>query len=852
MSGSLLPNTTRASATVPFFQPFTGSQASTITTSSITTSSITTENLTVTSGVIGLNGTTLISTIGNQLFYYNGAALEPISALSSISTIEDWAIYPAVSSINADGNDLLGVRAGFFSTLACGEGFFSTLTAVSTIQTYEILSTAVVQTDIAYAQTLSTNALAADYADIAGTVNAGLSVNVGNSVNGPLFQTTLGPAQLEVSEVNYSGIIPIPGPHYDKAVFGINNSTCVIGVQNDEVDKGAISIGPYGFQVQDNTASTVIVAVNNQINSINLTAGQYLSTGGGLYASSLSAATWNGYTPGDFLSTIIPDINISSITSASLSVSTNTLNISSAQVLCGVSTFAVSGGLGTGSLAVVNNAAIGGTLNAGSTTVNSILCSNAMISGSVGTNALSAIGPVNLSNATTIDGISSDVVIQTGPAGAQGFRVSPLGVVTTAAGYATTTTGFYQSYTSGQYIDMLAGGTLTLSHGSAFGDNAVVVKNFAGNANARMWFKNGGDISSLTTLNASNANITGTLTAGFGSIGSLGVNGLAVNVAATIPILSNSIASISSLNVSSTTANFISASGITTSSLTLSGPSTITLGTTNTAGARGQPAGRALWTGQDLDMGGNDLWAQQVKLGAGSGSGNNELQLYNAFGSVNNYWAMNWSIGDRTVRVQNVEQATGQGYMLDTIVNRPFFSTIGTNLTLQAYFPSTTASTIGISTLAVATPVDFFCSAYSSTSQTVLAANTPTPIEYNTTTVNQGGFIVSGSTITVAVAGTYEITNSIQFNTTSGGANTVDFWFRKNGADIVNSASRVSVANNAENLGTISLFDTANAGDTYAAIFESADANMAAGWFPATGTVPGIPSIITNIKRIGN
>ena len=852
MSGSLLPNTTRASATVPFFQPYTGTQASTITTSSITTSSITTENLTVTSGVIGLNGTTLISTIGNQLFYYNGAALEPISALSSISTIEDWAIYPAVSSINADGNDLLGVRAGFFSTLACGEGFFSTLTAVSTIQTYEILSTAVVQTDIAYAQTLSTNALAADYADIAGTVNAGLSVNVGNSVNGPLFQTTLGPAQLEVSEVNYSGIIPIPGPHYDKAVFGINNSTCVIGVQNDEVDKGAISIGPYGFQVQDNTASTVIVAVNNQINSINLTAGQYLSTGGGLYASSLSAATWNGYTPNDFLSTIIPDINISSITSDSLSVSTNSLKISSAQVLCGVSTFAVSGGLGTGSLAVVNNAAIGGTLNAGSTTVNSILCSNAMISGSVGTNALSAIGPVNLSNATTIDGISSDVVIQTGPAGAQGFRVSPLGVVTTAAGYATTTTGFYQSYTSGQYIDMLAGGTLTLSHGSAFGDNAVVVKNFAGNANARMWFKNGGDISSLTTLNASNANITGTLTAGFGSIGSLGVNGLAVNVAATIPILSNSIASISSLNVSSTTANFISASGITTSSITLNGPSTITLGTAAATGGQGQPAGRGLWTGQDLDLGQNDLWANQVRVGAGIGvaTTNPEIVLYAQNG---NTYFLNAGNSDRTWRTYTSASGAGtQGYMLDTIINAPFFSTIGTNLTLQAWFPSSVNSTIGISTLAVATPVDFFCSAYSSTSQTVLAANTPTPINYNTTTINQGGFIVSGSTITVAVAGTYEINYSIQFNTTSGGTNTVDFWFRKNGADIVNSASRVTVANNAQNLGTISLFDTANAGDTYAAIFESADANMAAGWFPATGTVPGIPSIITNIKRIGN
>lgn len=913
MSGTLLANITRVNDGNPLFQPFGtggGGSSSTINTSSITASTITTEFITITSGTIGLNSGTFISTIGNQLFYYNGSVLEPFTTLSSISTIEDWAIYPAISSINADGNDILNanvIEAGaisslilqseeaHISTIYAREIFTSTLTALSTIQTFNIISTPVVQTDILYAQTGSISTLNTQVGNLT-TLNA---VGINNS--------NLNTSSITTSNLQALDFVSAPLVIASDGAFLINT----VGT----LDSGLNFLG---------YISAGIVECDT------------LTATGGLFAP-----TWNGYTPGDFLSTIVPDINISTITSDILGVSTNQLLISSSLVSCGVSSFVISNPqqnakLGVNTLlaissivsdSIVNgNVVVGGTVGAVGTVASlagNLIGQNVNVVGGI----TASNGPNNLSNATVIDSGNNDTVIQAGPLGAQGFRVSPLGVVTTASGYNTVTTGIYQSYTSGQYIDMLAGGTLTLSHGSAFGDNAVVVKNFANNANARLWFKHGGDVSSLTTLNTQDINATGTILGAQGAIQTFGVNTIVALTGGTFPILNSGTANISTLNVSTIqniniTASNITAnqtlnafdayistleiplfgdivgnddpvngaqitgfkeiagrnvsantidtydttnvifnspaviSSLTVSSIVVSGASSITLATTATAGPRGQPAGRALWSGQDLDLQGNDLWAQQIKLGATTGSGNNEFQLYNAVGNLNNYWAMNWSIQDRTVRVQNNEQGTGFGYMLDTTVNRPLFSTINFSTSLMAFFPSTTASTIGVSTMTVIPPIEFYASAYASTSQTVLGANTPTEANYTTETINKGGFTVAGSTITVPAPGTYSITHSAQFNTTSGGTNQVDFWIRKNGIDIVNSASKESVSNNGEVLGTIELIDIASAGDQYGFTFASSDANMQIAFFNSTITTPytrpGIPSIITNIKRLGS
>lgn len=144
-------------------------------------------------------------------------------------------------------------------------------------------------------------------------------------------------------------------------------------------------------------------------------------------------------------------------------------------------------------------------------------------------------------------------------------------------------------------------------------------------------------------------------------------------------------------------------------------------------------------------------------------------------------------------------------------------------------------------------------SVFSSNTQTVLGGGAQTPLTYDADSFKEGLITwagMGGSTITVLQSGNYTINTSIQFDTSSGGTNTASFWFVKNGTAIPNSASFVSVGNNGEVLGTVEIMDTAVAGDQYAIYMASGDANMSAASFPASGLVPVVPSVITNIRKI--
>jgi len=316
------------------------------------------------------------------------------------------------------------------------------------------------------------------------------------------------------------------------------------------------------------------------------------------------------------------------------------------------------------------------------------------------------------------------------------------------------------------------------------------------------------------------------------------------DAAGNLTLVSPTVAASSNL-----TASTITARAATVSTLVFTGVSTCALSTVGTAGTQGQPAGRLTFGNVDLDLQQNDLWVQQLRVGAGNATNSqSEIIFYDAAAGVK---GLNTALQDRTIRVISTINGTTGGYLLDTAINAPFFSTLaGTSTALMAFFPSTTNSTIGVSTISVMPPLNYFASVYSSTSQTVAAANTSTLKTYNATAVNVGGFTVNASSVAVPVAGTYEVNASFQFATTSGGANLAEFWLVKNGAAVPQTNSRVTVANNADNLGTVSIFDTAAAGDTYGWMFYSSDANMTANAV-AAGATPAIPSLIFNVKRLG-
>ena len=143
---------------------------------------------------------------------------------------------------------------------------------------------------------------------------------------------------------------------------------------------------------------------------------------------------------------------------------------------------------------------------------------------------------------------------------------------------------------------------------------------------------------------------------------------------------------------------------------------------------------------------------------------------------------------------------------------------------------------------------------FSSTqSQTVAGVNTTTVLTYNNTEAASQTYS-SGGKIYVQASGVYRILYTVQFDTSSGGAQSVIVWFRKNGVNIDRSASVFTIANNAENIAACEIIVSLLYGDYIEIVCQSGDANMTAAYMAAGGVAPNnypaIPSIITDIQKI--
>jgi len=351
------------------------------------------------------------------------------------------------------------------------------------------------------------------------------------------------------------------------------------------------------------------------------------------------------------------------------------------------------------------------------------------------------------------------------------------------------------------------------------------------------------------------------------TISTLSANTASFNIISNFNIASGAIANINGLSTFELTcgrqaifqstifASTVNTGNTIASSITLAqqgafGLSTLMyVSTTSVPGSGTGNTSTCMYINTDFSVGQGDIFAQQLILGAGNvgtQSTSSEVIMYQPDGGRK---TLNVNNNDRTIRIQTSGTSFTPGYILDTFTNAPFFSTINQSTAMMAYFPSTALNTIGISTISVMPPIQYFGSWYSSTSQTVIGANTITPLTFNSESLNIGGFTYSGSTINVPVGGVYEITHSVQFETTSGGTNEVQFFPLKNGAVVPQTNSIVSITNNGDTLGTISFFDMAVANDKYGIAIYSADTNMRANAI-AAGATPAVPSIITNIKRL--
>ena len=142
MSGNLRPGITWNGNVTPLYQPYgTLPSGGNLTVSSITANSISTQNIEITSGKVGVGGGRFLSTIGSELYYWDGFELEQLTSISSISSLGQWALEPAVSDVNMDGNSLLNanfVECAFLSSFVVDA--FSTSTVLLDAQSANISS----------------------------------------------------------------------------------------------------------------------------------------------------------------------------------------------------------------------------------------------------------------------------------------------------------------------------------------------------------------------------------------------------------------------------------------------------------------------------------------------------------------------------------------------------------------------------------------------------------------------------------------------------------------------------------------------------------------------------------------
>ena len=148
-----------------------------------------------------------------------------------------------------------------------------------------------------------------------------------------------------------------------------------------------------------------------------------------------------------------------------------------------------------------------------------------------------------------------------------------------------------------------------------------------------------------------------------------------------------------------------------------------------------------------------------------------------------------------------------------------------------------------------------------STSQSILAANTPQAVTFNTTDLhdNTQGFNfqpdmfinpLDSSQIIIYFPSIYNIQFSMQVHSTSASAKTVYIWLAQNGVAVPNTASRFQISGSNEQVVAWNfLVETFQPGEFIQLMWQADSTTVEALAVPATATIPAIPSTILTITQ---
>lgn len=147
----------------------------------------------------------------------------------------------------------------------------------------------------------------------------------------------------------------------------------------------------------------------------------------------------------------------------------------------------------------------------------------------------------------------------------------------------------------------------------------------------------------------------------------------------------------------------------------------------------------------------------------------------------------------------------------------------------------------------------YYGSYYSNVDQVAALPSTAYAMTVNNIVGQNGVSVVGGSQITFTSTGTYDIQFSAQFHNNGGGGsgNTVQIWFRKNGTDIPESATRISVpTNNPYVVAAWDFMDNFTAGDNFQLMWSTDNTNISIDHNTAVAPAPAIPSVIITVMQV--
>ncbi len=147
-----------------------------------------------------------------------------------------------------------------------------------------------------------------------------------------------------------------------------------------------------------------------------------------------------------------------------------------------------------------------------------------------------------------------------------------------------------------------------------------------------------------------------------------------------------------------------------------------------------------------------------------------------------------------------------------------------------------------------------------STDQTAANTTTAYAVTFNTTDFSNGVTLASGSRLTVADAGIWNLQFSIQLKNTTNDGQDVDIWFRKNGTNIDNSNSRFHLVarkgsgDPSHIIAALNFFVSMNSNDYIEIMWRTENTGVSIEAFgtSASPTRPAVPSAIVTMSFVSN